>query len=398
MTPTEPMSATLADPTETSSRFEITDVSDAKDRAAFLELPYTAYRSDPNWRAPLRMMQSEQISPAKNPALANMTHALFLARENGRVVGRIAAVINPAHLERYKDDTGQFGFLDTLEPDDALVAALLAHVKAWLKDRGMKAMKGPFNFSINEECGLLVDGFDTPPMILMPHGRPDYAPAYETAGLQKAVDTVAFRFKFAPGHIVPAKIERIKKAARDMPELNIRPMNMRKFKEEIALVMDMFNDAWSDNWGFIPFNEAQINMMAKELRPLLTSKSLWMAEYKGDPIAFALFLPDINELAHGLDGKLFPFGWAQLLYRLKIRGQRRARLPLAGLRRAYHKTKHGMFAAIGSFEAAIWAQYQQGVTEIESSWVLEDNVDLIGLCRGYGMETYKTYRIYETTL
>ena len=394
MTPPETVRASHAD----NAVFDISSVQTNSDRAAFLELPYRAYRADPNWRAPLRMMQSEQITPANNPALAQMDHMLFLARRNGEVVGRIAAVVNPRHLERYQDQTGQFGFLDTLQPDPDLVAALLDHAAQWLKDKGMQHMKGPFNFSINEECGLLIDGFDTPPMILMPHGRPDYAPAYEAAGLTKAVDTVAFRYQFKPNHVVPAKIDRIKQAARSFPDLTVRSMNMRNFKAEIALVLDMFNDAWSENWGFIPFNEAQIKIMAKELRPLLNSKSLWIAEYKGEPIAFALFLPDLNELADGLDGKLFPFGWAKLLYRLKIRGPRRARLPLAGLRRKFHKTKHGMFAAIGSFEAAIWAQYEQGVTEIESSWVLEDNTDLIGLCRSYGMEIYKTYRIYETPL
>ena len=385
-------------PAGESAGIEISSVSTAQDRKAFLDLPYQAYSGDPNWRAPLRMMQSEQITPAKNPSLAQIEHELFLARRNGKVVGRIAAIVNSAHLARYQDETGQFGFLDTLHPDPELVGTLLAHAENWLRARGMKHMKGPFNFSINEECGLLVDGFDTPPMILMPHGRPDYAPAIEAAGLTKAVDTFAFRFRFPKDHKIPSRIERMKQLARETPGLTIRPINMRRYKEEIALVLDMFNDAWSENWGFIPFNEAQMNLMAKELRPLLNAKSLWMAEFEGKPIAFALFLPDLNELTEGLNGKLLPFGWAQLLYRLKIRGARRARLPLAGLRREFHKTKMGLLAAIGSFEAAIWAQYDQGVEEIESSWVLEDNVDLIGLCRNYGMEVYKTYRIYGKTL
>lgn len=385
-------------PTVVPTSFEITPVHSAKDRKDFLDLPYRAYRADPNWRAPLRMMQAEQITPAKNPALDRIEHKLFLARQNGQVVGRIAAIINQAHLSLYDDQTGHFGFLDTLAPDPQLVAALLDHAGGWMAERGMKHMKGPFNFSINEECGLLVDGFDTPPMILMPHGRPDYGPAVEGAGLTKAMDLLAFRYEFQNGHKLSPRLERIIQTAQDFPELTIRPMNMRRFKDELAIVLDIFNDAWSENWGFIPFSEKQIETMAKEMKPLLNAQSLWIAELQGEPAAFALFLPDLNELAEGLDGRLFPFGWAQLLNRLKLRGPRRARLPLAGLRRKYHKTKPGMLAAAGSFGAAIRAQYEQGVKEIEASWVLETNTDLITMCRNYGMDAYKTYRIYEKAL
>ncbi|MEM8775611.1 MAG: hypothetical protein AAGF53_11300 [Pseudomonadota bacterium] len=380
----------------THASYDISPVRTKQDKAAFLELPFRAYRSDPNWRAPLRMMQADQLSPKKNLSLAQMTYELFLARKGGEVVGRIAAVVNPAHLELYKDETGQFGFLDTLHPDPDLVSTLLAKAEAWLSERGMKRMTGPFSFSINEECGLLIDGFDTPPMILMPHGRPDYVASYENAGLSKVKDTVAFHFRFPKEYSLPPILTRIIKACHEYPDLHIRHLNMSNFKEDVGVLLsDIFNDAWALNWGFIPFTNEQIEHMTKELRPLVNAKSFWIAEYKGKPIAFALFLPDLNELAEGLDGRLLPFGWAQLLYRLKIRGPKRARLPLAGLRREYHKTRIGLLAAITSFEAAIRAQYDQGVEEIESSWVLEDNDDLISMCRTYGMEVYKTYRIFE---
>ncbi|MEM7721232.1 MAG: hypothetical protein AAF376_02555 [Pseudomonadota bacterium] len=375
--------------------FDISPVRTKQDKADFLSVPYDAYRSDPNWRAPLRMMQADQINPAKNVALADMTHELFVARQNGHVVGRVAAMVNPAHLKLYNDQTGHFGFLDTTKPDPALVAALLAQAENFLKGHGMRQMKGPFNFSINEECGLLIDGFDVPPMILMPHGRPDYRPAYEAAGLTKAMDTFAFRFKFSPDHQIPAPIVRMKQKLAEFKDLRIRPMDMKNFTAEMVNILDMFNDAWSKNWQFIPFGQEQIDHMAKEMRPLLNAKSVWIAEYRGRPIAFAVFLPDLNEMIHGLDGRLLPFGWAQLLYRLKIRGPRRSRLPLAGLRREFQKTRPGFLAAVGSFEAAIAAQFEQGVEEIEASWVLEDNQDLIMMCRSYGMSPYKTYRIYE---
>ncbi|MEP5761863.1 MAG: hypothetical protein ABJ327_21645 [Litoreibacter sp.] len=373
----------------------ISPVRTAQDKRAFLDLPYRAYGQDPNWRAPLRMMQSDQLSPKKNVALDDMEHELFLARRNGEVVGRIAAIVNGSYLARYQNQTGHFGFLDTLEPDPELVSALLAQAENYLKARDMRRMLGPFNFSINEECGLLVDGFDTPPMILMPHGRPDYASAFEATGLKSIKETFALRYKFGPDHATAKRIDRIKQAALADPNLTIRPLDMRNFKAEIALIMDMFNDAWSQNWEFVPFSEAQITHMAKELRPLVTEQSFRIAEYKGEAIAFAVFLPDLNELADGLDGRLLPFGWLQLLYRLKIRGPKRARLPLAGLRQSHQKTRRGLLAAIGSFEAAIEAQRTLGVEEIEASWVLEDNDDLMAMCLSYGFEKYKTYRIYE---
>lgn len=364
------------------------------DRAAFLDLPYRAYRDLPAWRAPLRFERAQQLDPRHNPGLAHIDHALFLARRGDRVVGRIAAIVNRLHLQQHGGATGHFGFLDTLGPDPDAVAALMQAAEGWLAARGMTHVAGPFNFSINEECGVLVEGFDTPPMMMMPHGRPDYAPALEALGFAREIDLYAFRHVFADGYTIPPKVQKLKAAFERDPALTIRPLDMKNFKADIDLVMDIFNDAWSQNWGFIPFQADQISTMARELKPLIHADALWIAYINGAAAGFVLILPDINEIADGLDGRIMPLGWAQLLYRLKLRGPVRARLPLAGLRRGFHKSRRGLLAMTGAFEAAFAAQYRRGVREIESSWILETNRDLLNLVALYDMPRYKTYRIY----
>lgn len=392
---TDTMTKTGAD---TDVGLTITPVTTAADRKAFLDLPYRAYHDLPDWRAPLRLERAMQINPKHNPALARMEHVLMLARRGDQVVGRIAAFINPAHLAVHDDATGHFGFLDTLAPDAQAVAALTGAAQDWLRARGMRRIAGPFNFSVNEECGLLVDGFDSPPMMMMPHGRPDYAAALESVGYQKAIDLYAFLCDFDEEYSPPPTVQKWKAAFERDPSLTIRPLDMKNFKADIALVMDMFNDAWSQNWGFVPFSPEQINAMSQELKPLIRSDSLWIAMIDGEPAGFTLLLPDLNEVTAGLDGRLLPFGWLQVLYGLKMRGTRRARLPLAGLRRKFHKTRRGMLAMTGSCEAAFAAQHARGVRQVEASWILETNRDLLNLVALYDMPRYKTYRIYEKAL
>ncbi len=376
----------------------VSEATSRSDRAAFIDLPYRAYRDVPHWRAPLRFERKAQLDPKHNPGLAKIDHALMLARRDGQVVGRIAAIVNAGHLELYNDATGHFGFLDTLTPDAEVVAALMTAAEDWLRARAMTRIAGPFSFSTNEESGLLVDGFDTAPMMMMPHGRPDYAPTLEGLGFAKAMDLYAFLYQFEEDYHIPPTVKRWKDAFDRDPALSIRPLNMKNFKADIRLVMDIFNDAWSQNWGFVPFSADQITVMAQELKPLIRSDSLWIAMIDGEPAGFTFLFPDLNEIVDGLDGKILPFGWAQLLYRLKLRGPTRARLPLAGLRRKFHKTRRGMVAMAGCFEAAFAAQHAQGVREVEASWILETNRDLLNLVDLYEMKRYKTYRVYEKAL
>ena len=377
---------------------EVRAATTRTDRAAFIDLPYRAYRDLPAWRAPLRFERRAQLDPARNPALAQIDHALFLARRDGRVVGRIAAIVNHAHLQLHHATTGHFGFLDTLAPDPEAVAALIGAAGTWLRTRGMTRIQGPFNFTVNEESGLLIEGFDTPPMIMTPHGRPDYAPALEALGFTKVIDSHAYLYDFGARYTIPPRVQRLLAGFEKDSALSLRPLDLKNFDDEIRLVMDIFNDAWADNWNFVPFSEAQISAMAQELRPLVRGDSLWIAMINGEPAAFCLFLPDINEIAHGLDGRVLPFGWARILYRLKLRGPKRARLPLAGVRRKFHKTQGSILAMAAVFEKGFAAQYARGAGEIEASWVLETNRDMISMINLIGMRRYKTYRIYEKPL
>ncbi len=373
-------------------------VSDKAGRRAFVSLPYDAYRDTPNWRPPLRFERLAQLNESSNPGLAALDHALFIARRGDRVVGRIAALVNPAHLERHDPEGGHFGFLDTLEPDTGLVKALIETAAVWLRSRGMKRMSGPFNFSVNEECGLLVDGFDTPPMLMMGHGRPDYATSLETIGFRKAMDLQAYICRMGETYERHASTARMLAMAERDPRISFRPINMSNFAGEVALVLDIFNDAWSDNWGFIPFGDDQIHHMASELRPLIREDGCWIASIDGEPMAFTLIIPNLNEAIDGLDGRLLPFGWLQLVNRLKMKGTRTARLPLAGARKAHHKTRRGLVAFAAACDAAVAAQHRRGMRELELSWVLETNTDLIALTNLHNCEHYKTYRIYQRDL
>ncbi|WP_291202977.1 hypothetical protein [Hyphomonas sp.] len=370
----------------------------AADRKAFLEVPYRAYGHLPEWRAPLRFERAAQIDPARNPALARMTCEMMLARRGNEVVGRIAAFTNPAHLTRYNDQTGHFGFLDTVSPDPEATAALMQAAEDWLRARGMQKIAGPFNFSVNEECGLLIEGFETPPVMMMPHGRPDYAPTLESLGYGKAMDMHAYNMRLGEVYQAPEALRRLTKAFAKDSTLEIRMLNTRDYENEIKLILDIFDDAWSQNWGFVPFGKDEITHLANELKPLIRKDGLWIGSIDGEPACFTLLLPNLNEAVEGLDGRLLPFGWAQLLHRLNIKGTRTARLPLAGLRRKYQKTKRGLVTMVAATDAALAAQHARGVREVEASWILESNRDLVNLMSLWDAPKYKTYRIYGKSL
>ncbi|PKP85006.1 MAG: hypothetical protein CVT80_04940 [Alphaproteobacteria bacterium HGW-Alphaproteobacteria-2] len=376
-------------------------VAPAEGRAAmraFEALPFEAYRGDPAWHPPLRMVQAQQLDARRNPALAHIAPACFLAWRGGRPVGRIAAFANRAHLAHQQDDTGHFGFLDTLPGAEAAIAPLLSAAEAHLRAQGLAAIAGPFNFSVNEECGLLVEGFETPNMILMPHGRPGYAAALEAAGFAKAMDMHAYIHRMGERFETPPLVARSRARLERNPALTVRQANLRDFETEVALVMDIFNDAWSRNWGFVPLSRAELHHMARELRPILRPGSLWIGMENGHPVTFTLMIPNMNEATRDLDGRLLPFGWAKVLWRLKGHRIGTARLPLAGTRPSHQKSMAGMALAATCFDNCLKDQHDHGVRAVEFSWVLETNRDLITLIDLYGAPAYKTYRIYRKAL
>ncbi len=368
----------------------------AAGRRDFIRAGKVAYAGDPNYIAPLEYEVGARLDPAANPALKGADVALFIATKDGAVAGRISAFINPLHLERYNDAAGHFGFLDAVD-DAAVFAALLKTAEDFFRARGMKKSVGPFSFSVNEECGLLINGFDTPPYIMMPHGRPWYAPQVEAAGYVKAMDMHALRY-IPRRQFIPEKRMKFIERALSSPKVSIRNIDFKRFDQEIATLVDIYKDAWSDNWGFVPMTEAQIAHMAKELRPIIEPYNIIFCELDGEPVAFGLVLPNVMQAIRDFDGKLLPFNWAKLLWRLKVKKLPEARMPLMGVRKKLHGKPLGAAFAYKIIEMVNTANMDNGVISSELSWILETNTDMLTMLTDMGGEIYKTYRIYERAL
>lgn len=356
-------------------------------REAFIRLPWQLYADDPNWVPPLLINERKrigQVGPGLDP-----NRKLWIAYVDGKPAGRISAQLG-------RDaDHGQFGWIEAID-SDAVFDALFAAAEGWLLAHGVRRCSGPFSFTINDESGLLVDGFDTPPMILMPHGRSYYARQIERLGYRKEMDLIAYRIDTRTP--LPRSVEKIPRLVADDPRITLRQLRRERFEDEIRTVLDLFNDAWAGNWGFEPFSEAHIAEMAKELKPLLPAPALSVAEYDGRPVAFALGLPNINEMIRDLDGRLFPLGWARLLFRIKTGRYRSGRLPLMGVRKEFQGTPLGAALAIAVIEQLRAACLKHHVYESELSWVLETNKGVRTIIEAFGATAYKTYRIYERRL
>ena len=374
--------------------FEITKVETPAEIKRFLDVPYDLYRGQSAWAPPLRIERKEQLDPKKNPAAQKLDRQLFLAVSGGHDVGRIAAFVNPTHDAQHDKETAFFGYLDTIDNADVL-SALLEAAQTWGQGKGRKRMVGPAQWGVNEEVGLLVDGFDYPNVILMSYGRPYYAAAVEAAGFKKAVDMLAFQADLNEGYPRPKMTRMMVEYAKKSNAISWRPLDKSDFIGEIQRAMHIFNDAWSDNWGFLPFPDEDIQHLAKEMKPLIEPERFLMGSIDGELTAFLCMLPDINELAGGFDGKLLPFNWAKLVYRLKSQKARQARIPLMGLKREYHNTRKGLALIAALCEESFEVARQAGFTHCELSWILEDNDGMIAICEQASAKPYKTYRMYE---
>lgn len=368
----------------------------APGRRRFIRAAKPAYAGDANYVAPLEFEVAARLDPRSNPGLAGADCALFVASEGGRDVGRISAVVNPLHLQRWNDGAAHFGFLEAI--DDARVfSALLGAAENWARARGMKKVAGPFSWSVNEEMGLLISGFDSPPYIMMPHGRPWYQRHVEAAGYQKAIDVHALRY-IPRRAFIPEKRMKFIERALSNPKVSVRLLDPKHFDRDIKTVVEIYKDAWSDNWGFVPMTEAQADHMAKELRPVIERHNVVFCEFEGEPAAFGLVLPNVYEAIRDFDGKLLPFNWARLIYRMKVKGLTQARMPLMGVRKKFHGKPLGAAFAYKIIDMVNGANMDHGVTESELSWILESNPDMLNMLLDMGGEIYKTYRIYEKAL
>jgi len=375
----------------------VTPVRSKADRKTFLDLPYRLYKGEAAWHPPLRFERADHLNPAKNPSAASVQRELFIARRGGKPVGRIAALINAVHIERHNDGAGHFGFFDC-EANVETGLALLKTAEDWLRVKGYIKIIGPTSHSVNEESGLLVDGFEYPPILMMPYGRADYQEMVDQAGYKKAIDLLAFKAELAAGYPRPKMTQSMVAMSHKDPAISFRILDKSRFEDEVRLAMRIFNDAWSENWGFIPFTDEQIGHLAAELKPILFTEGFRIGMINGEPVAFIAMLPNVNEAARDLNGKLLPFGWAKLVTRLKVSGVKTSRIPLMGLRKEYQNSRQGLAIVARLCEDVFAAGRVAGFTHCELSWILETNKSMIRICEQASAVPYKTYRMYEKAL
>jgi len=367
-------------------------VSESSQWDRFLALPHRLYAADPAWVAPLNLEQRQRFSPA-NHFFEHARWRAWLACRDGVPVGRITAQIDELHLRQHGDGVGYYGMLEA-DDDPAVFAALLGAAEGWLRSEGMLRVRGPVNLHINEEIGLLVDGFGTPPFVLMGHARPYYGAAIEAQGYRGVKDLLAYIIR--PDFEAPRVMNKLAERASD--RVKVRSVRRKHLAEDAAVMLDVFNDAWQNNWGFVPLVAAEWEDTVKTLARLMPDDYIQIAEYDGEPVAFIVALPNLNEAIRDLKGRLLPFGWAKLLWRLKVRHPHSARIPLMGVRQSFQHSRLGPTLAFMVIDAVRKELHARGVTNVEMGWILEDNDGMRNIIETIGGQAYKRYRVYEKDL
>jgi len=354
----------------------------------FLRFPWRIYRNDPNWVPPL-LPAVREFFTGKHPFTRHGTITPYLAVRDGEVVGRIAAITNRHHNEVHDDKTGFFGFFECIDDGD-VAAALFERVEAHLKDAGYECVLGPVNPSINDECALLVEGFDSPPTVMMPHNPPYYAALIEKCGYEKAKDLVSYIIHKTDQ--MPSKVFRVAELARKKAGLTIRPVNMRRLREELSKIKKVYNEAWERNWGFVPMSEEEIDHMAAQLKHVVEPALVLIAEHEGEPAGFSLTVPNINEIQiKNRGGGMVGFALRFLLGRRRIK---RVRIMAMGVREPFR---------VRGIDAVFYAEtFRRGVelgyTEGEMGWVLEDNRIMRQTIESVGGRLFKRYRFFAKAL
>jgi GNAT superfamily N-acetyltransferase len=370
----------------------VTPVRGRADTTAFIRRPYALHRDDPHWVAPLERERRAFLDPRRNPFHDVGTVQLFLARRGGAVVGRIAAIVDPRFNERHDPKCGHFGLFECA--DDAGVAgALLDTAAGWLAQRGLSRMLGPLSFSTNDECGVLVDGFDGPPTMMMPYNPPYYPALLEGCGFTKAKDLLSWRIPMSPDGEPPAVIRRVADRALADPGVRVRPLDMARFDADLAAVKGIYNDAWAENYAAVPMTDAEFDYSVRQLKPILKPELLQIAEVHDEPVAFTLWLPDTNQALRAARGRLTTCGLPIGLIRISRAARRinRTRAITSGIRKEHRN--RGLAAAM--YLQTQRAAYRLGYTESELSWILEDNRDANRYAKAVGGIVFRTHRLYE---
>jgi hypothetical protein len=365
---------------------EVVAVDNQKTLKQFVELPYTLYRNDPYWVPPLRIAVKELLDRRKHPFYANAEAEFFLALRDGRVLGRVAAILDRNYNRFHGENVGFFGFFESVN-DVEVAGALLSHARRWVFDRGATVMRGPANPSSNYEWGMLIEGFDSSPMVMMTYNPSYYPVLMDQAGLRKAKDLYAYLSN--PGIAEMKKIERVADRALAANGVRVRPINMKDFGADVERVWNVYNSAWSRNWGFVPMSREEFLLMGKEMKQILKPELVLIGEVGDSVVGFALALPDINQALKPAGGRLFPTGLLKILYYQHL--IKSLRVLVLGVVEEYRAS--GLAAG---FYATLFRNARKlGYGDCEMSWILEDNILMNRSLELIGAKRYKTYRIYE---
>jgi hypothetical protein len=364
---------------------DVRRVNGRRDLRRFVDYAYDRNAGDPHWVPPLRMAEHERLTPRKNPFFAHADVELLLAWRGDRLAGRIAAIDDRLHNETHRDNVAMFGFFEAEDAD--ATHALMDAVEAWARARGRARVRGPINPSLNESAGLLVDGFDSDPMLMMPHNPREYAAFLEAAGYRKIKDLFAWLYDLQGDP--PPVIAKLAQRLRERERIVVRPLKLSEFTREVERLRLIYCDAWERNWGFVAPTEAEFRRLATELKPIFDPRCAVYAEVDGRPVACAVAVPDINQALKGTNGRLLPLGLIRLLLRKRYISQ--MRLLLLGISAGYR--------ALGLYPLLLFELHRQvtgtAYRRAEFSWVLEDNLDINQPAEAAGARHYKTYRIYE---
>lgn len=382
-----------------TSAITVRPVASKADKKAFIDLAYRLNADDPNWVPPLKDEVNGLITPGKNPWFEHGEAAFFLAERDGRIVGRISAQVDQLVLEHMGAGIGQWGMFEG--EDEAVFRALIAAAEDWLRAKGMTRSMGPFSLGIWDEPGLLVQGHDHPPMVMMGHNNAAYEAWVEAAGYAKVKDLLTYDLDVTNGF--PPLIGRIVASGEKNPRIRIRKIDKSRFDAEAAIILDILNDAWSDNWGFIPLTDSEIAFAGKKLKPIVFPDLIQVAELETDgvwePVAFMLTLPDMNVLLPQLRGNLFPFGWAKLLWWLRKRHFVGGRVALMGVRKRLQASRLASQLAFMLIEYIRRAGVSvHSMKRGEIGWILDDNQGMVSIADAIESRVNKVYRIYEKAL
>jgi hypothetical protein len=369
----------------------IREVATRRDQDRFIRFPWKIYKADPHWVPPLIIERREFLNPRKNPFFEHAEVKLFLAEDGaGNVLGRIAGIVNFNHIRTHAEKTGFFGLWECIE-DQAVANGLFDAAAAFLRAQGMETMRGPENFSVNDDIGLLIQGFETPPMIMMPHNPAYYERLAEDYGFRKAMDLFAYYGQFREGFI-PEQVARRIEIARRRQNFTLRSLRMRDFGAELKRIHSIYTSAWEDNWGAVAMTGHEFDHLAGSLKQVIDPELCLIAEVEGEPAGFSLALPDLNQILIKLNGRLFPFGILRLL---RDRGKIDAlRILTMGVIKKFRSRGIDTCFYYETYRRAI----AKGIWRGEMSWILENNLVMNRIVTNLGFTVYKKYRLYDFPL